>query len=164
MEWSNEINAAKKACCFTGHRIIAKWEYDRIVSSLRLWLEKFIHNGIDTFYCGGAMGFDLICGREVLKLKESFPQIKLIIAVPCADQAKKFTAAWKRLYDYVLQNADEVVTLSESYMEGCMMVRNRYMVDRCDTVLYYMTRSRGGTYYTCNYAKREGKRLISVLD
>ena len=37
-----------------------------------------------------------------------------------------------------------------------MFARNRYMVDRADRVLAYLTAPQGGTYYTVRYAEKKG--------
>ena len=41
-----------------------------------------------------------------------------------------------------------------------MFERNRRMVDNCDVLLAYLENERGGTFYTVNYAKKKGKRIV----
>ena len=57
---------------------------------------------------------------------------------------------------------DERVVISKEYTAGCMMKRNRYMVDNADVVLAYLKKSSGGTYNTVKYAVSEGKEVIYI--
>ena len=47
-----------KACCFTGHRHISEKKIELIRINLKNTIIKAIENGYDTFYAGGAVGFD----------------------------------------------------------------------------------------------------------
>ena len=48
---------------------------------------KLIKNGYSYFGAGGALGFDTIATQTVLHLKERYPHTKLILVLPCIDQA-----------------------------------------------------------------------------
>ena len=66
----------------------------------------------------------------------------------------------KEKYEALLSACDEKIVLHEKYENGCMFERNRCMVDRCDVLLAYLETERGGTFYTVNYAKKRGKRIV----
>ena len=115
-------------CAVTGHRVLGR-EFCRAV--LEEKLDFLLARGADTFLCGMALGFDLLCGELLAERKKSVP-LRLVACIPCADQSGGFPPAAKRRYDALLGSCDERVVLHERYETGCMFERNRYMVDRCD--------------------------------
>ena len=147
-----------KGCAFTGHRS----SFEGIdAEKLKERIASLAEEGFDTFYCGMALGFDMLCAAAVLELKEEFP-VRLIACVPCADQSKRYSPAQKRRYEALLAAADERVVLHEKYVDGCMFERNRYMVDRSEAVVAFLRRQRGGTFYTVQYARRRGKKIYLI--
>lgn len=142
-------------CCFTGHR-----ELDG--NEAFLWKETqkavaaLYDEGIRTFLSGGAQGFDLLAARAVLALKKSHPDARLVMILPCQNQAKSWSAAARREHEFVLQQADKVTILAPHYYNGCMQVRNRRLVDDAQVVVAYLKKNAGGTYYTVQYANGKG--------
>ena len=110
------------------------------------------------FYCGGAMGFDIIAGEIVLKLKEENPSINLIMVAPYFGQSNDFTPLWKNRYLNLLDKAKKIVYLEKCYVNGCYFKRNRYLVDNADTVITYYNGKPGGTKYTLNYAEKKKRK------
>ena len=113
-----------QSCCFTGHRSIPVNEYFRIKRSLEDEIEKLINQGIESFYAGGALGFDTLAAQAVLRLKTQFPHISLFLILPCREQAGSWGYADKKTYNHILKNADRVLYTSENYYRGCMHTRN----------------------------------------
>ena len=122
------------ACALTGHRELDK---DFTSEVLRKQLYDLVERGVTTFYCGMAIGFDLLCAREILEIK-------------------KFSAYWRNVYNMILPRADEKIVLHPTYISGCMFERNRYMVDRADVLYAYCNDNRGGSAYTVDYARQKG--------
>lgn len=151
-----------KLCCFTGHRMIPENEYKFLQSRLQKTIQGLLQRGVTTFYCGGALGFDTLAAQAVLKARRFHPQVKLILALPCRDQAEQWREADRLLYESIKRRADEVVYLSERYTRGCMFERNRYMVDHSDVCVCYCTSDQGGTAYTVKYAWRRGVPVINL--
>ena len=58
------------ACALTGHRELDK---DFTSEVLRKQLYDLVERGVTTFYCGMAIGFDLLCAREILEIKNISP-------------------------------------------------------------------------------------------
>lgn len=151
-----DINAV---CAFTGNRDIGE-DLDTIL--LEELVQNLIDGGVDTFLDGMARGFDLIAAEVVIKLKENNPKIKLIACVPCRGQEKYFSCEDKQKYYYVSEKCDEVRILSERYYKGCMLARNRYMVDNSGLLIAYDRNSDGGTKYTLSYAAKKGKEIFVI--
>ena len=132
-------------CVFTGHRQL---DEDFSKTHLKKTIERLIGYGVDTFYNGMAVGFDLCAAECVLSLKRKYPHVKLIACIPCYGQEKYFSDADKKRYVKILKKADEKVTLSDHYFQGCMQQRDKYMVERADCMIAYCNQSTGGAAYT----------------
>jgi len=149
-------------CCFTGHRKLPENSVPKITSTIKKEIVTLISNGVTNFVCGGAIGFDTLCGKEVIKLREAFPSIKLILALPCIDQNKYFTDSQNEDYYYLKKNCNELHFVSEKYTQNCMLKRNRFMVDMSGTVIAYCTKNTGGTFYTIKYATQKSRNIIHI--
>ncbi len=149
-----------QSCCFTGHRIIPPEDMSVLCQWLIETIEELISHGITRFFSGGAIGFDMLAAEAVLFLKEKYPDISLHIIVPCENQDVKWSDTNKKRYCRIKSRADEVKCLSPVYYNGCMQVRNRYMVDNSSVCVAYLTKSTGGTAATVKYAKSENLRCI----
>ena len=132
-------------CVFTGHRQLNE---DFSKANLKKNIIWMIQNGVDTFYNGMAIGFDLCAADCVLSLKKKYPHVKLIACVPCYGQEKYFSDKDKKRYVKVLKKADERLTLSDHYFQGCMQQRDKYMVEHADCMIAYCKKSTGGAAYT----------------
>ena len=153
----------EKSVCFSGHRIIRKKDAENLQVYLDRAVNAYVRRGFDTFICGGAMGFDTVAAEAVLRKREDFPEVKLVLALPCRDQTSK----WKKLddivkYKEILGQADEVVYTADFYTSGCMHARNRYMVDSSSACICYKYSERGGTAYTVGYAEKNGLEIINL--
>ena len=111
-----------------------------------------------------AEGTDTWAALAVLALKKENPALKLHCVLPCEGQADGWTASARELYFSILEQADEVVYVSREYHEGCMLKRNRYLVDHAACLLtVYNGEWRGGTAMTVRYARKLGREVI-ILD
>ena len=127
-------------------------------------VDALYREGITHFYCGGALGFDTVAAVTVLNMKACYPALKLILAIPCPEQSARWRDADRALYESILRRADEVVTVSPSYTNTCMMKRNRYMVDRAEVLISYVKRETGGSAATKRYAIKKGLRILDVTE
>ena len=67
-----------------------------------------------------------------------------------------------KIYNQILKDVNKVVYASEYYYNGCMQKRNRHMVDNSAFCICYLAKPTGGTFYTANYAKQKGLRIINL--
>ncbi len=152
----------EKTLCFTGHRKIPPEELPMISEKLRHTLIDCIKKGYCYFGAGGALGFDTLAAKTVLELKRDYPHIKLILVLPCQNQ----TRGWKEkdiaVYEAIKDKADKVVYTAEHYFNGCMQKRNRHLVDCSSLCICYLTEQSGETFYTVNYAKECGIKVLNI--
>jgi len=163
IDWAMEMDKRSKTVCFSGHRVLQDPK-TQIEKKLEAAVRKCIGNGAECFVTGGALGFDTIAARTVIRLREEFPQIKLILALPCPpkDQTLRWSAAQAAEYQEILGLADDVKVLSPKYTKSCMLDRNRYMVDNSSVLIYYLRSNRGGTRLTVNYALTQNIELVGI--
>ena len=147
-------------CSFTGHRNIALANIKNLEFSLETAVSALIDQGFTEFFSGGALGFDQLAARTVLKLKKTCPDVRLSMILPCKNQDKFWSAQEKENYRELLFLSDKIVYTSEGYHKGCMQKRNRYLVDSAGCILAYLNHATGGTKYTVNYAEETGVPVL----
>jgi uncharacterized phage-like protein YoqJ len=153
----------EKTCCFSGHRVIAPAHRAEMKNKLERQIQALEETGIHTFITGGARGFDTLSAEAVLERKKENPAIRLVLALPCENQTARWTKAEKAAYTSIREQADEVYILAKEYDSGCMMRRNRFMVDHSSACVFYLVKTRSGTYKTVEYAMEQDLRLYNIL-
>lgn len=151
-------------CCFTGHRVIPANEYSEISERLDKTVLSLIERGVEYFCSGGALGFDTLAALCILRLKRRYPQIKLILILPCRTQADRWSAKDAVIYEEIKSRSDRVVYVSDEYTSDCMLTRNRRLCDVSSYCICYLTKSRGGSAYTVGYATRQGLSVYNLAD
>lgn len=157
-------------CCFTGHRPDKlPWglnETDpgcrRLRIELALQLEKLYNSGKRHFICGMALGCDLLFAEAVLEMRLEYSDVTLEAAIPCDSQADSWPEDQKARYTAILKSCDKVTYVQHRYSSGCMMRRNKYMVDNSSVLLACFNGTRGGTMNTVLYARRQGVETVII--
>ena len=158
-------------CTFTGHRPHKfPWKYDeadkrcvRLKAVLVERIEKIVESGVTDFLSGMAQGTDLWAAQAVLVLRKEYPALKLHCILPCEGQESVWSFPAQDIYHFILAQANSVVYVSRAYHKGCMLERNRYLVDHSDILLaVYNGERRGGTAATVRYAQKMGKEVYLI--
>ena len=162
----------RKTCAFTGHRPQRfPWKRDEtdprcaaLKAALAERIEALVQDGFTDFLSGMAEGADTWAAETVLSLRETNPALRLHCILPCRSQAEKWSASARERYRGILEQADSVVYVRRTYTRGCMMERNRFLVDHADLVLaVYDGGARGGTAATVRYAEKRGRAMKFVM-
>ena len=150
-----------KVACFSGHRKLPP-DCTKLQARLENAIVDMINRGVVFFGNGGALGFDQLAAETVLRLKEDYPHIRLVMVLPCPpeQQSLKWNKEQKQRYFGILEQADKVRVLSPQYTNSCMLDRNRHMVNNSAYLICYLCRHTGGTFYTVNYAKQKGLKIL----
>lgn len=151
-----------RTCCFTGHRKLSYEKLGRIALRLREEITSLIRQGVIYFGTGGALGFDTLAALTVLELREKYPQIRLILVLPCKELTIGWTEKNKQIYKAIRDRADKTVYTSERYYRGCMQKRNRHLVHHSKYCICYLDKLSGGTFYAVQYAKKHGLTIINL--
>ena len=151
-------------CCFTGHRPDKlPWGTDEgdprcvaLLEKLTAALEQAYEAGCHHFICGMARGSDLLFCRAALTLRECHSDVTVEGAIPCPSQTDSWPAPERELHHALLEQCDFETMVQHHYDRGCMMRRNRYMVDRsCRIIAVYNGIPKGGTFQTLAYAMKQ---------
>ena len=154
-----------KSVCFSGHRIVPFAKQNEIMRLLRNEITKSYNEGYRCFYCGMAIGFDLLSAKVTLSLKTELPQIKIIAVLPFREQNEKWNEKNKVEYEAILKKVDDVVIVSDHYHQRCFLQRNDYMVQRSSRLItLYDGKFKGGTFYTLNKAIKNGLYVINIYN
>ncbi|MBQ2952043.1 MAG: DUF1273 family protein [Clostridia bacterium] len=148
--------------CFTGHRLIPSADMKSLTQRLDEVLEKLYQLGFRDFFSGAALGFDVLAAERVILLKARHPDVHLRLAIPCSSQSDHWTDSDCSRYERMLYHADSTHVLSRQYYEGCMHVRNRFMVDRSAFCLCFLTHVKGGTMATVAYAMQQSCPVLNL--
>lgn len=151
-----------KTCCFTGHREIPPEKRTEIIGMLERIITSLYQKGVQYYGAGGALGFDTLAAQTILKLRKKYPDIKLILVLPCLTQTKGWKPEDVEEYERIKVQADKVTYTSQEYTKGCMFKRNRHLVDNSSVCICYLTKNSGGTAYTVSYAKIQGIEVINI--
>ena len=155
----------QKTAFFTGHRTISNEEKPLMNSLIFQSLSSAYKFGYRRFFCGCALGFDTLAALQVVRLRELFPDVRLILAIPCETQADRWNHQDRDTYRQILGFADEKRVLSPFYYQGAMLTRNRYMADRSSLCICWLKSgvTRGGTASSVRYALVHGGiRIVNL--
>ena len=157
-------------CCFTGHRP-EKLPWGKNEADRRcVWLKKKLRDAVEAAYedgkrhfiCGMARGCDFYFAEIVLELREQYADITLEAAIPCAEQSVSWARSQRERWDDLVKQCDIQTVLQEHYTSGCMLRRNRYMVDHSSLVIAVYDGSNGGTRRTLEYALTQKVPFIDI--
>ena len=160
-----EVRVGEKlTVCFTGHRQIPCEDAAKLPMLLEVVLIDLIERGATTFRAGGAIGFDTVAALKVLGLRSRYPHIRLELILPCRNQTERWGDADVSTYQYIIEQADSHRFLFDTYFEGCMLERDRRLVEGSDVCVAFCNRSRSGTAATMTLALRGGLEVINLND
>ncbi len=157
-------------CCFTGHRPDKlPWGEDesdercfelkvRIAAALETAYEK----GMRHFICGMARGADFYFCEAALALRGAYPGVTVEAAIPCEEQAARWRERDRNRYFALIKACDFETMVQHHYDKGCMLRRNRYMVDRSAMLIAVYDGMLGGTMYTLSYAMKKGLDIVTL--
>lgn len=160
----------QRSCCFTGHRESKLpwrgYEQDprcrRLRMRIRDAVEAVYADGVRHYICGMANGCDLYFLEEVLRFRLDHPDVTVEAAVPYAGQADHWRQELRTQYEQMLSQCDYETLVQQVYTGGCMMRRNRYMVDHSRILIAAYNGEPGGTMNTMLYALRRGLSVIEL--
>lgn len=157
-------------CCFTGHRPDKlPWgenESDERCFDLKVRiaaaLEDAYQKGFRHFICGMALGCDVYFCEAVFALRAACGDVTVEAAIPCEEQAARWSERERDRYFAMVKACDYETMVQHHYDKGCMLRRNRYMVDRSSMLIAAYDGMLGGTMYTLSYAMKKGLEVVTL--
>lgn len=124
---------------------------------------------VTDFYTGGAVGWDALAALTVLKLRESYPEVKLHLVLPCPfeEQSAKWNEAQKEEHKCIASLADTKEFTSEHLDKNAMRIRNARLVELASDycICYWNPKHyRSGTGQTVRMAQKKGIEVINLFE
>ena len=155
-------------CSFTGHRPEKlPWRGDEsdprclaLKERLAAAVEDAYDKGMRHFMCGMARGADFYFCDAVLELRERRSGVTLEAVIPCEEQAARWSERERERWFSLVERCDGETMLQHHYEKGCMLRRNRYLVDHSSMLIAVYDGMLGGTMYTLSYAMKRGLETV----
>ena len=155
-------------CSFTGHRPEKlPWRRDErdprclaLKERLAAAVEDAYDRGMRHFLCGMARGADFYFCDAVLELRERRSGVTLEAVIPCEEQAARWSERERERWFSLVERCDGETMLQHHYDKGCMLRRNRYLVDHSSMLIAVYDGMLGGTMYTLSYAMKRGLETV----
>lgn len=112
-------------------------------------------------YLGGYGGFDTFAYKCCKKYKSTHPNIILIFVTPyLSDQYLK------NRFDVSSEQYDSIIypEIEDKPKRFAIKYRNKWMVEKSELVISYITHEFGGAYDTYLYAQKLNKTVINIFD
>ena len=150
-----------KSCCFIGHNSIPISLIMRLKAISAL--EDLIDQGVTDFYAAGIVGWDMICEKAFLRLREEYPQITLhlLLSQYKKSRMKNRNKDPNKNFGAVLSSSDGV---EFDFVEGCLTKRMAKIVELSDCCLCYYEKiaSSSSTALTIRLAEKKGIKIINL--
>ena len=155
-------------CSFTGHRPEKlPWRRDErdprclaLKERLAAAVEDAYDRGMRHFLCDMARGADFYFCDAVLELRERRSGVTLEAVIPCEEQAARWSERERERWFSLVERCDGETMLQHHYDKGCMLRRNRYLVDHSSMLIAVYDGMLGGTMYTLSYAMKQGLETV----
>ena len=155
-------------CSFPGHRPEKlPWRGDEsdprclaLKERLAAAVEDAYDRGMRHFLCGMARGADFYFCDAVLELRERRSGVTLEAVIPCEEQAARWSERERERWFSLVERCDGETMLQHHYDKGCMLRRNRYLVDHSSMLIAVYDGMLGGTMYTLSYAMKRGLETV----
>ena len=109
-----------------------------------------------------ALGCDLYFCEAALALRAQYPGVTVEAALPCPTQTEGWPREQQLRHARLVAACDLETVVSREYTAGCMLRRDRYMVDHASLLIAAFDGSPGGTRYTMEYAMRQGLEITDL--
>jgi uncharacterized phage-like protein YoqJ len=111
-----------------------------------------------------AIGFDLAAAEVSISLRRELHDLKVVAVIPFEGMQQRFPKSQRTLFEQVVQEADEVITIATHYFPSVYAQRNDFLVDNSSAVIAYFTGEKGGTAYTVRRAVKNLAYIINIYN
>lgn len=150
------------SCCFVGDTSLPLEKIEKIVVGLDREIERLIADGVTDFISGGNLGFEQIAASLIAAKKEMGKNIRLIFVLSHKTQADLWGEKQRALYQNLLNEADEIIYVSEQCDSFCIKLRSKYMVDHSTYCICALQRKGDIANQTVEYARERGLQIVNV--
>ena len=144
---------------FFGHRRFCKGE--KYKQEFLKMIEAFAGDNAVDFYLGGYGAFDSFAYACCKEYKKTHPRVRLVFVTPyiTVSYQQNNLSLQKTRYDAIVYP-----DIEDKPLKFAITYRNYWMVDKADSILFYVDHAWGGAYQAYKYAKRKNKRIFNLAD
>jgi uncharacterized phage-like protein YoqJ len=111
-----------------------------------------------TVFTGLALGYDTVIADLCIEMR-----IPFVGAVPFRGQEEYWSAHDRKHYNDLLAKAERVEVISRSgWANWKFQVRNQWLVDNSDMMLFFYSGAASGTKNAFDYANKTGRKYIRI--
>lgn len=138
-------------CTFFGHKDTLSLERDKLKQTI---IKEIEENNADTFYVGNHGNYDRMVFSVLKELKETYPDISInvVLAYLPKDNGEDLS------YTVFPEGIEEVPK------RFAIVFRNKWMIERSDTVIAYVKHSFGGAAKFVDIARKKRKTVINIAE
>lgn len=161
-----------RSVAFTGYRPqklpfgnnLTHPEAVKLRSALYNEFERLIIRGFKYFYTGGALGGDLMAAEVILELFQRYGHRELChyLCLPCRNHCAKWRSEDIVRFERIRAQSKIILVSDSNYFNGCMQIRNQYMVDRSAVLIALFDGQNGGTKNTVDYARKMQRKIVML--
>ena len=142
-------------CSFFGHKDTPSSVYPKLMDTLKALITN---RGVTSFMVGNQGGFDSMVLKALRELKQVYPHI-------CYNVVLAYMPGEKQEYEFY----DPTETFLPEGIESAAIRfsiswRNKWMVRESQLVVSYITHSWGGAAQFVEYAEKQGKVIINLVN
>ena len=141
-----------------GHREIADLRglEDKIVSVTK---KLILAKEYVTFLVGRNGDFDVSCASVIKRVQREIGKDNSDITLVLPYEVKDIEY-YEKYYDSIIIPS----SIFKAHWKRAITLRNQWMVEEADLIIFYVSRISGGSYQTMKYAKSLGKNIINLCD
>lgn len=137
-------------CTFFGHRDCSEEIYESLKNAI---IELIQNRGVTRFLVGNNGGFDRLVLKTLRECKENFTHIDYCVVLAYMPENKVF--------DYPTVFPEELTDVPKRY---AITYRNKYMIEKSDFVIAYISRNFGGAYNSFAKAMKMNKNVMNLYE
>lgn len=137
------------SCTFFGHKDCSQSILERLCKEIE---NLIVNNDVSTFYVGTQGNFDIFAYKALTMMKKKYPNINIYRVL-----------AYMPKYSENLDNSIIPEGLELVNPRYAISVRNKWMIEHSEYVIYYVTHNFGGASKFVEMARRKNKKMIGVL-
>lgn len=138
-------------CTFFGHKDC----FDLDANILKNAIEELIHKGVNTFYVGHQGHFDGMVLGCLAELKKTYPNISFAVVLA-------YLPTQKPEYDLYSECSMYPEGQENGHPKFAISRRNKWLIDRADYCVTYITHTWGGAYKFAQRAKKKGRTMVNL--
>ena len=148
--------------CFFGHRFIDN--HSKISEEIYEIVKQLIkEKEYVEFRVGRDGDFDLIVASAIRRAIKEFDygNSSLIWVLPY-DKAEFVNN--RQAYESYYNSVEICEESAKAHPKAAISIRNRYMIDRSDVCVFYVSKSSGGAYQALRYAEKQDMKIINLCN